>query len=129
MYCTLDDLKKTVPEEVLVQLTDDEGLGAIKQERVDEAIAQADGEIDTYIGGRYSVPLAVVPAVIRRCSCDTAIYIIYKRTVEELPPTRKDAYRDALRILEQVRDGRMDLGITGAEDSFTSSVVVSTHFN
>ena len=45
-YCTLDDIKKLLPEESVLELTDDEALGSIVQGRVDEAIAQADAEIE-----------------------------------------------------------------------------------
>ncbi len=114
MYCSLDDIKKMVPEELVVQLTDDEGLGAVNQARVDEAIAQADAEIDSYCGERYSVPFAAAPAVVKKMSVDIAVYNLYSRTVSEMPETRKDRYRNAVRQLEGIAKGTVSLGVDPA---------------
>jgi phage gp36-like protein len=134
-YCTLEDLKKALPEAALEELTDDEGAGSIQDARVTEAIAQADALIDTYLGGRYAVPLSSVPAVVRQCSVDIALYYLYKRTVEGFaesitePNTRRTAYKDALRILEDIRSGKMGLPVAGADDSgFAIGVVKTSHF-
>jgi phage gp36-like protein len=129
MYCTLSDIKKVLPEKALVSLTDDEGLGQINASRVDEAISQADGEIDAYIGSRYSVPLSSVPAVIRRCSCDITIYILYKRYEEDIPETREMSYKDAIRVLTRIADGKMELPVTVTSDGdFATGVLTTSHF-
>ena len=109
-YSILDDIKKLVPEETIVQLTDDEGVGVVNQPRVDEAIAQADAEIDSYCGGRYTVPFATVPDIVKKCSIDIAIYNLYSRTVEEIPQTRADRYRNAIRQLEGISKGNISIG-------------------
>lgn len=109
-YCTLEDMKKLVPEEDLVGLTDDEGLGPVNQVRVDEAIASADAEIDSYIGGRYRVPLSPVPGVVKKMSVDIAVYNLYSRRVEETPGARKDRYQSAIRQLELIAKGTVSLG-------------------
>ena len=128
-YTTFTNLKKVLPENTLVQLTDDEDIGTVDSGRVDEAIAQADGVIDVYIGGRYSVPLATVPAVIRQCSDYIAVYVLYKRRVEEIPETRRTSYKDAIRTLEQIRDGKMPLPVVAeATSNFAFGAVVSGHF-
>ncbi|MBV6343462.1 DUF1320 domain-containing protein, partial [Candidatus Magnetobacterium casense] len=62
-YSTLADIKKLIPEDSVIQLTDDEGLGVTNQTRIDEAIAGADGEIDSYCGSRYTVPFSPVPDI------------------------------------------------------------------
>jgi len=126
-YCSLEDLKKALPEASLIQLTDDESLGAVNEERVSEAISKADGEIDGYIGGRYSVPLSTVPDVIRRCSVSIAVYLLYTRTMEDVPDTRRGDYKDALRILERIQDGKMTLNLSDSSD-FAFGVVISSHF-
>lgn len=128
-YSTLTDLKKILPEESLIQLTDDDNVGTVNEGRVTEAISQADGEIDAYIGGRYSVPLSTVPAIIRRCSCDISVYILYKRRVEVIPETRATSYKDAIRVLEQIRDGKMPLPtISEGSSDFGFGVMESSHF-
>ena len=111
MYSTLDDLRKLVPEEVLVQLTDDEYLGTVNQARVDEAIAQADAEVDSYCGGRYSVPFSTVPEIAKKLSVDIAVYNLYSRTVMEMPAVRAERYRNAIRQLEAISKGIISLGV------------------
>ena len=109
-YSTKEDLVKVLPEETLHQLVNDEetGVEADLDARITEAIAQADGEIEMYLGGRYSVPL-VTTAGLRRCSCDIAIYHLYARYDETIPETRETRYKDAVRILRDIRDGKMPL--------------------
>jgi len=113
-YCTLDDIKKLIPEDALIQLTDDEGLGTVNQTRVDEAIAQADAEIDSYCGGRYSVPFSTVPEIIKKFSVDIAIYNLYSRRVEVIPEVRSERYRNAIRQLEGISKGLISLGVDPA---------------
>jgi len=110
-YCTLDDLEKLIPEVTLIQLTDDEDTGAVNTERVSEAIAQADSEVDGYAGTKYSVPFTTVPPVVKKCSVDIAVYNLYSRKVEEFPATRKDRYNNAIRFLEKVAKGEISLGL------------------
>ena len=46
---------------------------------IDEAIADADGEIDGYLAKRYRVPLSPVPKVINKFSKDIAVYNLFSR--------------------------------------------------
>lgn len=113
MYSTVDDIKKHIPEDIIVQLTDDENFGAINRERIDEAIIQADAEIDSYCGGRYSVPLNTgngCPYVIKKLSVDIAIYNLYSRTVMEMSSVTSERYRNAIRQLEAISKGVISLG-------------------
>ncbi len=110
MYSTLTDLKKLIPEETLIQLTDDEDIGVVNQGRIDEAIAQADSEIDGHCGAKYSVPFDPVPDIVKKFSVDLAIYNLYSRKVEEIPQTRADRYKNAIRQLERISDGKTSIG-------------------
>jgi phage gp36-like protein len=111
VYSTLADIKKLLPEEVIVQLTDDEGLGAVGQARVDEAVTQADAEIDSYIGGRYSVPLSTVPDIVKKHSVDIAIYNLYSRVVQDVPEIRRERYKNAISQLKDIARGTVSLGM------------------
>jgi len=110
-YCTLDDIKALLPEDVLIQLADDEGLGVVNQTRVDEAVAQSDAEIDSYCGGRYQVPVAPAPELLKKLSVDIAIYNLYSRTVMTMPEVRGERYRNAIRQLEGIAKGLISLGV------------------
>lgn len=110
MYSTLTDIKKLIPEDTVIQLTDDENTGAVVESRVTEAIAQADAEIDSYCGGKYSVPFTTVPDIVKKISVDIAIYNLYSRKVEEIPETRADRYKNAIRQLEGISKGTISIG-------------------
>lgn len=112
-YCTLDDILRMLPEQTLVELTDDDGLGTVDTGRANEAIAQADAEIDGYCGGRYGVPVAGPPPILRKLSVDIAVYHLYSRRVQESPPVRAERYKAAVRLLENIAKGTVTLGVTG----------------
>jgi phage gp36-like protein len=125
-YTTLDDIGKILPEEVLVQLTDDEALGQVNQARVDEAIARADAEIDAYCGGRYAVPFSTVPELVRTLSAEMAVYHLFGRRVQEMPEARRDRYRGTVRQLEAIARGAISLGVAPAPSSADSQAETST---
>jgi phage gp36-like protein len=110
MYSTLDDIKKLLPEETIIQLTDDAGIEDVNEGMVTEAIAQADAEIDSYCGIKYSVPFATVPDIVKKISVDIAIYNLYSRRVEEIPETRAERYKNAIRQLEGISKGIISIG-------------------
>jgi len=108
-YSTLDDLLKQIDERKVIQLTDDEGLGLINVERVEEAIAGADAVIDGYVGTRHPVPLNPVQPMIRSVSVTIAIYKLYSRS-DLVPETRSKDLANAIRFLELVAKGELSLG-------------------
>jgi phage gp36-like protein len=81
--------------------------------RIDVAVADADGLIDGYlVRGKYSVPLAPVPRVVSGWSRDIARYTLHKdRIADERSDPIARAYRDALKLLQLVAEGRFSLGI------------------
>lgn len=105
MYCTVDDIKKMIPDVVIAQLTNDTGGQTIDTTKVDEAIAQAQGEIDAYVSTRYAVPLSPAPDILRKLCVDIAIYNLYSRLVELTPQTRKDRYDSAISQLNNIAKG------------------------
>ena len=109
-YSTQTDIEKMLPASDVVDLTDDEGTGAQVAARVSEAITQADAEIDSYCGGRFTVPFTTVPDIVKKCSVDIAIYNLYSRRVESIPDTRSERYRNAIRQLEGIAKGIISIG-------------------
>jgi phage gp36-like protein len=109
-YSTLADIKNQLDEAVLVQLTDDEGLGIVDEDRVTRAIADADEEIDGYVGARHALPLSTVPAILRKISVDLAVYNLYTRRSIAVPEIRSERYKSCIRFLEQVGKGAISLG-------------------
>lgn len=110
VYSTQADCLDQISETELVQLTDDAGLGVIDAGVVTRAIADADEEIDGYLGSRMEVPLSPVPGIIRKCSVDIAIYNLYARRQDTAPEIRKDRYKNAVGFLAKVAEGKISLG-------------------
>lgn len=108
-YCTQDDILAMMDEAELIQATDDDGAGIIGASKVAQAIAQADAEIDGYLGGRYAVPLSPAPAVLLHMSVDMAIYHILSRRLGA-PEHRKDRYKNAVAFFKSVAKGDVSLG-------------------
>ncbi len=103
-YCTQEDLEKLVPPKELAQLTAESGE-EIDELVVNEAIAAADAEIDSYLGVRYQLPLAApVPARVKALSVDLAAYKLYQRRSLE-NPARRQAYEDGVNFLKAAAKG------------------------
>jgi len=126
MYCTLDNLKLAIDEARLLELTDDENLGAINQARIDEAISTAQGEVDGYLQERYDVPLSPVPPLITGACVDVALYHLYSRRMETLPEIRSKRYDNAVRLLLRIADGKLSLGIAVPPEETNSGKVLVT---
>lgn len=122
MYCTLTDITALIPEQTVINLTDDSGIGVIEQASVDAAISDADAEIDSYCAGRYLVPFGsalgtTVPAVIVKVSVDVAIYNLYSRCAEKIPESREARYKNAIALLKEIAKGVVTLGQVPAPEA------------
>ena len=85
---------------------------------IDEAIADADGEIDGYLAKRYAVPLAPAPRVINKFSKDIAVYNLFSRIGIDEGTDQKtylNRYNAAIKFFELVADGKVSIG-TEADD-------------
>ncbi len=122
-YCIQDDILNQLEESALIELTDDENTGAVVDAVVARAITDADATIDAYCQGRYSVPLSPVPEKIRQVSVDIAIYNLYSRRGDVVPEVRKDRYREAVRFLEKVAEGKITLGAATPGPTNTENTV------
>lgn len=76
--------------------------------KVAEALEDASQTIDSYLAGRYTLPLKSVPAVLERHCCYIARYFLEKNRATE--QARRD-YDDSIRYLEKVANGTISLGI------------------
>jgi phage gp36-like protein len=125
-YCTQSDILEQLPEEELIAVTDDNGLGEVDASAVARAIADGDAEIDTYCGGRYTVPFTTVPAIIRKLSVDLAIYHLYGRRKGTLPEERKGRYESAVRLLRDIAKDLVTLGVSDPAPTSDDGVEITT---
>ena len=110
-YSTQTDLEEQISQADLIELTDDAGSGSVDTSALARAIADADAEIDSYCGSRYTMPFSPVPVIIRKCSVDMAIYhLLSRRAIDKLPEERLKRYDNAIRFLRDVSRGLISLG-------------------
>jgi phage gp36-like protein len=107
-YCTLQDLRDRYGDEELIQLTDRANLGTIDEAVVNRAIADAEGEIDGYIGGRFVAPLDPVTKSLTRVACDITRYYLYDDAATETVSKR---YDDAVKFIKAIGKGEISLGV------------------
>lgn len=108
-YSTQTDLVNYFPAEQLKQLTDDDDTDEIQTEKVNDAIRRADNFIDGHLQGRYTLPLATVPPMIRDMSTRLAVYFLFNRAlVLTMPEPVKDDYKLVKSTLEQVQRGKVN---------------------
>lgn len=122
-YCLQTDILNQIDSTVLLQLTDDAGAGVIDADKVTRAIADADATIDSYCQDRYTIPLSPVPAKIRQVSVDISIYNLYSRREDVVPDIRKERNQAAIRFLEKVADGKIQLGVATLTPTNTDNSV------
>ncbi|HFP5555785.1 TPA: gp436 family protein [Escherichia coli] len=120
MYCTLEDLLAQVPERTLIELTSEEmdfdSTATVNTRVVDSCIRYADELIDAHLRGRYILPLAEIPTVLRDIAITLVRYRLYARRPEgDLPDTVKDDHKEALRQLRELRDNRLTLGLPSTQ--------------
>ena len=126
-YATLADIVAYFGEREVIALTDRDNLGTLDEAVLAGALVDASAEVDTYLVGRYAVPLSVVSRLIVTYTCDIARYRLSGAQVTEVDTVR-NRYKDAIRFLEAVRDGKIDLGadVAAATDASTQNLVYFT---
>ena len=111
-YITYLDLVVEFEEGEILQLTDRDGDGAVDDEVVEDAIAFADSHIDSYLRGKYTVPLTNLPANLKGMACDFARYRLYQGQPTQLVQDRYDVgcfyLKDVARGLVSLDTGESD---------------------
>lgn len=108
-YATRDAMTARFGEDELIELTDRDQVGEVNAELVATALEDASAEIDSYLAGRYSVPLAQAPRFLAGLCQDIARYRLCgsgTRSTDEI----NDRYKNAIRFLEKVANGSVSIG-------------------
>lgn len=96
------------PETVMLTNLDTPNALTIEPVPLDRALTDAAALVDSYIGRRYQLPLAVTPQILIPYALDIARYRLDRiRNREDV----RQRYEDAIRWLEGVRDGKNTLGV------------------
>lgn len=102
---------------------DDVAAADAASARIVELIGEAGGIIDGYLARRYTLPLASAPSILTTWARAIVRYKLNKDRMADAnsDPVVRD-YRDALKFLQQVAEGKFSLGL---EDPQTGSTVAS----
>ncbi len=124
-YITQSDIEKRLSLTKLIQLTDFEGGGAVDNDRVSDCISAAEGILDSYCGGRYTLPLTVT-AQIKDAALSICIYKLH--SLRQLAPEKvRMEYEDAIAYLKDVAAGRATLDQSAISQGISAEVVTRDH--
>ncbi|MBP8005350.1 MAG: DUF1320 domain-containing protein [Acinetobacter sp.] len=116
-YCTVDDVKKLIPESTLRALTQDDVQDPdFNISVVNSAIKYASDKIDAVIRGRYPLPLKQKVDLLKELALDLVRYRLYSRRPDggDLPSAVIQGKKSAEDDLKLISRGELSLGI---EDS------------
>ena len=126
-YAVKQDMIDRFAESELVQLTDRTGAAvAINDVALSRALSDADAEIDGYLMGRYTLPLANSPRMLIGIACDVARYRLYDDRVTEQVSKR---YDDAVKLLRLIGEGKISIGPNSSTDTTPAAGGVSSFGN
>jgi phage gp36-like protein len=126
-YAVYADLSSRMPEQTLIALTDEQGIGVGNEAVADAALADAAAEIDAMIGARYAVPVTPVPDLLKKVSLDLAVEGLYARRHDvETPDAVVRAAKASRSLLLAIsrRDASLP-GLTEATPANTSGAETS----
>jgi phage gp36-like protein len=111
-YSTLNDLLKEFHANEIARISGDPTGNIINIERVNHSIEMADALIDSYIEGRYNLPLESNSIkILNKVSLDLAISNLYEYAFAKtsLPNTIIWRKTNALKILNDIKNGIINL--------------------
>lgn len=111
-YLTTADYLNRFGEQEAVRLTDETRSGVVDTVKVETAIADAVEIVNGYVGGRYSVPIANPPRILRSMVAALARELLHKTRPT---PEVKDAADRARAQLKDVSIGRLGLPVATGE--------------
>lgn len=107
-YATRQDLIDRFGEGELIQLTDRDGGGVIDDTVLNDALADADDEVNARLAARFTLPLASTPRVLVRVAADVARYYLYDDRATDQVRRR---YDDAIKLLTGIAQGTVNIGL------------------
>ena len=121
-YASKDQMVALFGADNMVHMT--RGGEAIDDVVLGAAIAAAQAEVDGFLGSVLPLPLARIPEVVRLHACNMAYWNL---DVDNPTDGAKERYRQAVRFLERVQDGKASLGLAddGAAVQAAGGVTVS----
>ena len=102
-YAVQADLVERFGTEEITDVSGD-GSGTLDSTRVTRALTDADAEIDASLAGRYTLPLAETPPLLKRLACDLARETLY---LGPAPEHITERAKQARALLASIAAGKM----------------------
>src|SRR3990172_2247057 len=115
-YATQQNMTDRFGSQELIELTDEDNAGSINAAALGVALTDADAEINSYLAGRYTLPLTQTSDELVRMACDIARYRLFDTRASEQVKAR---YDDAIKKLRDVSRGVASLGIDQSSQPVT----------
>lgn len=130
-YITNADIEERLGSQAYVQLTDDDGDGVADVGVVDEARLGAEGEVNSYLAQRYTVPIDVsVHTELAGLLASITLDLVECRLRSRRPPAPTDAVRkrsQAIDWLSGIAKGRIELpSVAGVAANTARGSIAST---
>lgn len=110
-YATPQDMVERFDDQQLKEVTDPE-VAVIDMTALDRALEDASDEIDGYLEGRYRLPLASPPRLLKVLACNIAMYRLLSLRRLDVMEDQRQRYEDALKFLGRVAKGEINLGLS-----------------
>lgn len=111
-YATAQEMAERIGEDELAAVADRDGDSVMESSAITGALDDASAEIDSYLAGRYPLPLVDTPATVTRFCIDMAMYHLSgNKTTEEV----EKRYQRAISWLRDVAKGFATLGAAPVE--------------
>lgn len=120
-YAVQQDLIDRYGAQELTLLTDRAGTGQPDSSVVGIAIGDAAQTIDSFLAGRYQLPLQTVPPIVTLWCCNIARFLLWKDQASDMVTT---LYKAAMTALQLVQAGRMTLEANAVETPTDAEIIV-----
>lgn len=127
-YIVIDDMIEKYGEEELIILTDKSNppTGNYESVTIENAISDAQAEIDAYLSSRYALPLTEVPGILKRITCEIARYHLFGSALTEEVEKK---YTNAIRFLKEVATRKASIGINETTGTAPASESSADYFS
>lgn len=135
-YATVQDFIDYVGTQESIEITnlDDPMASSVNEDLLEKALTHATAEINAYLAGNYSLPLASIPPILMYDCCEIARYRLDKLKTRDDVTER---YNNAIARLRDISKGLVTLGLDAAgeeaasgatsEPAYISANAVFTH--
>ena len=120
IYATKQDLIDR-DNQMLWNVAIDRDTDQLNDTAIEQALEQADEEIDSFIGRRYVLPLPTVPGMLNKVAMTIAFYWLSDRDQQATDLVEK-RYEMALTTLREIANGKRELGLLTVDTPEEGSV-------